>query len=145
MSEQYEFDFDAPLWADYVSAPSASEVAQGVEEASACEAEDAEAGEIHNETDINADIDAPLFGAEEDNAEGWKSVDFRVDDGDADTGSGGGNMPPPENHGTASDNNASEPEHSRSTPGAPSTALITLKSEHSEHSEYSEYSENQEH
>ena len=122
MSEQGEFDFDTPLKGDCVSASPASEVATGIEDASVTDAEDAEAGEACNATDIDVDLDAPLYGAEEDDAGSWKSVDFHIDDGDADRIS----------HGNE------ESELSRSTPGAPSTGLITLKSEDSEDSEHSE-------
>ena len=140
--------FDAVAGDSPASIPLTFDADADIGDAPAPDAEDAEARETDNGTEISLDADTPLYGgeddAEEDDAEGWKSVDFHVDDGDADdvlqnnAGSGGGNTPPPENPGTSSDNNASEPEHSRSTSGAPSTALITLMSEHSEHSEHSE-------
>ena len=144
MSEQYEFDFDAPSGSDYVSATPAPEADLGTEDASVTDAEVAEVEEVSNAPAVDVDIDAPLYGAEGCDAEGWKSVDFRVDDGDADRvsqgndGGGDGSMPPPKGPGSASGSHEKEPEHSRSTPGAPSTGLITLKSEHSEHSEHSE-------
>ena len=99
----------------------------------------------------NAEIiedDSPLYqngteGPWNDDA-GWKSVNIGVNVNDADempqgkAGSGDSGTPPPTDPGTSSCSDDQEPEHSRSTHGAPSTALITLKSEHSEHSEHSE-------
>lgn len=142
MSEQCEFDFDAPVGDDYAFVSPSPEAAPDVEGAHVTDAEDAGAEEIRNETDVDAD--ASLYGAEGYDAEGWKSVDLHVDDDDADRvsqgndGGGDGSVPPPKGPGSASGSHEEEPEHSRSTPGAPSTGLITLKSEDSEDSEHSE-------
>ncbi len=91
--------FDAPPGGDYVSASPAPEMAPCVEDASVTDPEGVETEEIHNETDV--DSDASLYGAEGYDAEGWKSVNFHIDDGDADRISqgnddgGDGSMPPP--------------------------------------------------
>lgn len=101
-------------------------------------------------SEVEANDDSPLYQNDagspwsDDNDTGWKTVDFGNDRSDTDeepltdTGSGGGDMPPPIGPGTASSSDDQEPEHPRSTPGAPSKALITLKSERSEHSEHAE-------
>ena len=100
--------------------------------------------------EVEAIDDSPLYQNDtgspwsDDNDTGWKTVDFGNDRSDTDeepltdTGSGGGDMPPPIGPGTSSCDDDQEPERPRSTFGAPSTALITLKTEHSEHSEHSE-------
>ena len=91
--------------------------------------------------------DSPLYQndaeASWNNDNGWKTVDVGVNVDDADdvpreAGSGGGGTPPPTGPGSSSCDDNQESEHPRSTFGAPSTALITLRSEHSEYSEHSE-------
>ena len=112
MSEPCEFDFDAPVGDDYVSASPAPEAAPDVEGAPVTDAEVAGAEEIRNETAREAD--APLYGAEGYDAEGWKSVNFHVDDGDADCmsqdsdGSGDDSMPPPD--ASSASSNGNEPD-----------------------------------
>jgi len=118
------------------------------------EVEDASLG-VSGETSVDGNImpevesidDSPLYQNDAESPwnddNGWKTVDSgaNVDDADEvprdEACSGGGGTPPPNTPGTSSCSDDQEPEHSRSTPGAPSTALITLKAEHSEHSEHS--------
>ena len=120
VSEQHEFDFDAPLGDDYVSASPATEADQGVEDASVIDAEDTEAGETCYSSLADGNIDAPLYGAEEDNAEGWREIDFSGIDLDTlsdtlenGTASGsGGSTPPPHDPNTTSGGEENEPERS---------------------------------
>lgn len=120
MSEQGEFDFDAPDGSDYVSAPSASEADPDSEYTSVSDVEDTEAGETCNASTVDVDIDAPLYGTEGDNAEGWKEIDFSGIDLDTLTDSseggtesgGGGSTPPPHGPNTTSGGEEAEPERS---------------------------------
>lgn len=145
-SEQCEFDFDAPSGSENILSTPAPEAELDSEDIAKADTEVAEEEETSNDLTVDIDVDAPLYGAEDDNAEGWREIDFSgidldtlTDASEGGTASGGGgSTPPPHNPNTTSGGEEAEPEHSRSTHGAPSTGLITLKSEHSEHSERSE-------
>lgn len=120
MCEQGEFDFDAPSGSDYVSATPAPEADLGTEDTSVTDAEVAEVEEVGNAPAVDVDIDAPLYGAEEDNAEGWREIDFSgidldtlTDASEGDTASGGGgSTPPPRGPNTTSGGEEAEPERS---------------------------------
>lgn len=99
---------------------------------------------VKPEADTVLDMSSPLYDATDENADCWKSVDFDAVGNDAaegtpdDTGSGGSDLPPPNHFKWSMDDDAPDPEQSRSTSGAPLMWLTKLNSEHSEHSERSE-------
>ena len=87
---------------------------------SAPEAESLGADTVPNENGLGLDLNSPLYGGEEDSAEGWKEFDFSdlnmdllTDTPEDDTANGnGGSTPPPHDQNTATDSEGAEPERS---------------------------------